>query len=168
MPDWMKDPFHSFMNTFLTKKVAFNYMDDKVAPAKQNIDPQRTAMAIKYNETRGEKNPYDFSRFSGSKSLGNALGAYQVTEGELKTYAPKFLGRSVTSEEYQKDPSLQDMYTQAKVSYLRDKGLNLSQILAAHRGGFSNLNKINDTMSQYKGYVDAGVTAYNQQPWNTK
>lgn len=113
--------------------------------------------AVGNNETGGEKTPYSFYRFSGNKSLGNALGRYQITEGELKTYAKRLLGQTVTSRQFLSTPKLQDKYMDAKIEYLKAKGLSVEEILAAHRGGFSDLSKMADKVKQYKGYVDKAM-----------
>src|SRR4051812_12898140 len=78
--------------------------------------------AIAHNETRGETNPYSFFQPSGNKTLGNALGKYQVTEGELGTYAQRFLGQPVTAAAFLASPPLQDKYVNNKIQYLIDKG----------------------------------------------
>lgn len=164
----MKDPFEGFISKYLTAHAQYDSkLDSKYGPKKDTVDPARTASAIKWNETRGVKDPYAYYRDSGSSALGRALGAYQVTEGELKTYGPILMGQKIDPNQFLKTPSMQDAYAQAKVKYLnQQKGLALPQILAAHRGGFSNLSNINGTISKYQGYVDSGVNAYNTQPWN--
>lgn len=132
-----------------------------VAPPR--VDPQKLATAIRTNETGGEKNPYAFSRPSGSSTLGNANGAYQVTDGELKTYAPRFLGMPVSSQTFLQSPALQDRYIKAKISSLASRGLTPEQIFATHRGGMSDLTAaaLQGITSKYKGYVDAGMLNYN-------
>ena len=52
------------------------------------VNINRLRKALMKNETGGVKtDPYTFSKKSGSKTLGRDLGAYQVTEGELKENA---------------------------------------------------------------------------------
>jgi hypothetical protein len=122
------------------------------------INTANVLNSIKYNETRGEKNPYSYSRYSGSSIAGNALGAYQVTQGELNTYGQKFLGKAVTSQQFLSDPQLQDQYMQAKIQHGLQMGLTLPQIFATHRGGYTHPD---NAMVKYKGYVDSALQEYN-------
>lgn len=132
-------------------------------PKTDSINVPKLQSAIASNETGGEKTPYTFSQPSGDKKLGKALGKYQVTEGELKSYGEKLLGEHITAKEFLASPKLQDQYIQAKIKYLQGKGLTTaSQILAAHRGGFSNLDAIPSKIKQYQDYVDKGLLVYKK------
>ncbi len=120
--------------------------------------------AIKYNESRGEKSPYSFAQPSGSSTLGRALGAYQITEGELKTYAKKYLGFNITPQQFLANPQLQDQYMQSKANSLSSRGLNVQQIMAVHRYGGSDLTpeglaKVSKAAAQY---IQSGMQRYNQ------
>lgn len=123
-----------------------------VTPEKEPT-PDRLIEAVAYNETgvipEGKK--YSFSQPSGNEKLGKALGKYQVTEGELKTYAPRYLGEATTTQEFLSNPELQDQYMQGKIDYLRKQGYSDEEILAIHRGG------INAPKDKYKPYVDKGM-----------
>ncbi len=126
----------------------------QVAPAPAPKAPLTAAIvgAIAYNETRGVKgDPYQFTRPSGSASLGRALGKYQVTEGELKTYARRYLGKSVTPQQFLSDPTIQDRYMSGKVNYFKSQGVGVPDIIAKHRGGQ------NATEADYPDYVKAAV-----------
>ena len=129
---------------------------------KMPIDLEKATSSIKYNETRGEKNPYEFYRFSGDSKLGDALGAYQVTEGELKLYSERFLNKKVTREDFLNSRKLQDDYIKGKVKWLESKGLTIEEILAAHRGGFSDFSKKRDKVKQYAQYVQDGLEQYSK------
>jgi hypothetical protein len=129
----------------------------------KKANPAELIKAIKYNETRGEKSPYTFRQPSGIKKYGDALGAYQIIEAELDTYGKRFLGKKVTADEFMKSKPLQDLYVANKVKYLSEKGLTPEEILAVHRGGMSDLTKegLNKKIKQYAGYVDSGISQYN-------
>lgn len=114
--------------------------------------------AISYNETRGEGDPYAFSRFSGSKDLGDALGKYQITEGELKTYAPRYLGKKIDKKAFLSDPSLQDRYMAGKLQSWRDLGYSDDELFLYHRGG------LNAKPDQYAGYVNAAKKYLTSNP----
>lgn len=152
-----KDIKNVFDNVFTGGKVSYQKENPIDAPDTFNKD--KLLQAIRYNETRGEKDPYSYYRSSGSKVLGRALGAYQVTEGELKTYGKKFLGKDIAADDFLKNPTAQDNYMQAKINHgMNDLKLNPAEILATHRGGYTNPDK---AMVKYKTYVDSGMKAYN-------
>lgn len=96
--------------------------------------------AIAYNETRGVSNPYSFSQPSGSSTIGNALGKYQVTSARLKEKGKQFLGRDIQEKEFLSNPKLQDKFVDAQNAWLRSQGLTDEQILATHRGGWGDLS----------------------------
>lgn len=136
------------------------YQSDK--PDKPSIEVPKLLDAIRNNETRGEKDPYNFSRSSGSTTQGKALGAYQVTEGELKTYADRFLGHDVTPKEFLSSPELQDSYMENKIKWMSEvKKLSIEEIIAAHRGGFGDLTKAGEKVEEYGKYVKAAMDQYN-------
>jgi hypothetical protein len=129
---------------------------------KNDVDVPKLVETIKYNESRGEKNPYGFSQFSGIKKLGKALGAYQITEGELATYAKRYLGKTVTAKEFLANPKLQDEYIKNKVESLAKRGLTVEEILAAHRVGASDLTDegLAKIKKQAEAYIASGMTVY--------
>ncbi len=139
-----------------------SYQADK--PEKPSIEIPKLLEAIKHNETRGEKDPYNFSRSSGSTTQGKALGAYQVTEGELKTYADRFLGHDVTPKEFLSSPELQDSYMENKIKWMTEKGFSIPEIIAAHRGGFGDLTKVSKKVEEYGKYVKSAMDQYNSKP----
>lgn len=113
--------------------------------------------ALAYNETRGIKgNPYSFSQPSGSTTVGNALGKYQVTSARLKEKGQDFLGKPTTDQEFLSNPSLQDKFMDAQNRWLRSKGLTDEQIIATHRAGWGDLSKsyLTKVVNDRSGYVN--------------
>ena len=120
--------------------------------------------AIGTLETGGEKDPYSFSQPSGYKKIGNANGKYQITDAELKAYAPKFLGKEITPQEFLSSPELQDQFMEAKAKHLlEDLKLTPDKALAAHRAGYSNLDILPEKVKEHQGYVDKGLELFNLQ-----
>mgnify|MGYP001574589645 FL=1 len=129
---------------FIKPERGIQYLEEQ-----ENTEPFK--QKISYNETRGvQGDVYSFRQPSGSKTLGDAIGKYQVTEGELKTYAKRYLGRDVGSVEFRLSPNLQEQYMDAKIRYLR-RALHQpdDEILAIHRGG------MNATTTERAGYINA-------------
>lgn len=152
-------PFKSFINNYMTSKMSFN----PAAPKQDTFNSAAVINSIGTNETGGVKSdPYSFMQPSGSKKQGNALGKYQVTEGELSTYGKQF-GVPVDSKTFLSNPGLQDTYMKNKVDYLRSNfNWTPEQIMAAHRGGFGKPDKIQAQMDKHSGYVKAGMNVYNK------
>lgn len=102
------------------------------------IPIDRIREAIAHNETGIIKdNPYAFTQFSGKKALGGALGRYQVTAGELATYAPRFLGRTISPQEFVASPSAQDTYINNKIDFYAKQGHTPQEIADIHRRGIT-------------------------------
>lgn len=102
------------------------------------VDTVKLREAIGKAETRGVKNPYSFKQPSGSSTLGDALGKYQVTVGELKTYATQYLGKQITPEKFLASQQLQDRYMDGKIAALQAKGITPERIAEIHRGGMNS------------------------------
>ncbi len=132
------------------------------APAQspQQVLSQKIRDAIAYNETRGVPNAYSFSRSSGSKAVGRALGKYQVTEGELKTYGPKYLGQNITPEQFLASSTYQDNYMNGKIARLSAQGYTPHQIADIHRAGFTNSGPPGSTTYQNPAYVKSFDDAF--------
>jgi hypothetical protein len=133
------------------------------APAQspQQIQTQKIRDAIAHNETRGVAgDPYAFYRSSGSKAAGRALGKYQVTEGELKTYSGKYLGQNVTPQQFLASPAYQDNYMNGKIARLSAQGYTPHQIADIHRAGFTNSSAPGSTTYQNPAYVKSFNDAY--------
>jgi hypothetical protein len=117
--------------------------------------PTKFLNAIAYNETNTIKEPYSYSKFSGSKAMGDDMGRYQVTEGELKTYGKRYLGYVPTKQEFLSSPELQDEYMTNKYNYLKKEGYSDAEIADIHRRGIKNARpKGNDTY-QSPDYVES-------------
>jgi hypothetical protein len=153
------NPKQTFFQKLLGVKVAQAPTVQDVRPV---IDPAKVREAIAYNETRGvQGDPYLYKRYSGMKNLGDAIGRYQVTEGEIKTYAPKYLGKPVDINEFRKSKSAQDQYMDAKISYYSNKGYTPQQIADIHRAGYKNSSAPGADIYQNKPYVDSFSSVYN-------
>jgi len=74
---------------------------------------------------------------SGSKSLGKDLGKYQVTEGELRSFGKRFLGRIPTPREFLASPELQEKYMDNKIQFLLEEGVPLYGMYSLHTEGMS-------------------------------
>lgn len=128
---------------------------------KPKIDLNKLAEALAHNETRGVKgDPYKFSRPSGDKNLGKALGKYQVTEGDLKTYAQRYIGQPISSKEFLASSTAQDNYIKNKAKYFADKGYSPDQIADIHRSGFTNSGAPGSTTIQNPAYVESFNKVY--------
>lgn len=108
------------------------------APAEPKT-PDHLLAGIAFAETSivPEAERYSFRKHSGSKEMGDDIGKYQVTEGELTSYAPLFLGRSVTADEFAASGDLQEEYMENKIALLREDGLTDEEIAAFHRAGLT-------------------------------
>ena len=147
--------------TMDSKPITYTKEEPKVLPkAKPNVE--NVIKSIKYNESRGEENPYAFSQHSGTSSLGRALGAYQITEGELKTYAKRYLGKAVSAKEFLASEALQDKYIKNRVEELIKRGLSVEDILAVHNKGGSDLTPegLKKVREKAKEYIESGMEIY--------
>lgn len=130
-------------------------------PHPKHVFTQRVREAIAHNETRGVKgDPYIFTKNSGMKSLGRALGRYQITEGELKTYGPKYLGQNVSAEQFLKSRALQDTYMNTKIAKLSEKGYTPQNIADIHFSGYTNSGPPGYTKYQSPAYVESFNKAF--------
>lgn len=121
--------------------------------------------ALAHNETRGVKgDPYAFSQPSGDPAMGQAMGKYQVTEGELKTWGKDFMGAPVDPKQFQADPALQETYMKKKTEALIKAGATPEQIFAMHRGGltgYADPAVRAKKVLQRQGYVDNAMAFMN-------
>jgi len=128
-------------------------------PENQKIEQLTSQIA--HAETRGEKNPYSFSQWSNknlgpASPLGKALGRYQITEARLKEKAKDFLGKTVSSQEFLANPSLQDAFIKAQVAWQKANGLSDEEVLATHRRGWGNMKpeQLKKAVETSKGYIE--------------
>lgn len=117
--------------------------------------------AVAHNETRSVDNPYSYHKFSGNKHLGEDLGKYQVTEGELKAYAQRFLGFTPTTQEFLSSPEMQDIYMKNKYHYYLKQGYTPQQIADIHRKGFTNSSDPGSNKYQSPEYVKSFNSVFN-------
>jgi hypothetical protein len=124
---------------------------------------------IKYMETRGEAakgvgKDYSFYQPSGVKELGDALGAYQITEAKLRENGKRFLGKNVTKDEFLNSPELQDKYIESEIKYLLDSGFKVNSLFSAHRGGWSDLRRsaTEKRNKKYQQYMNEAFQKYNE------
>lgn len=132
--------------------------------ASSKINHSNLLDSIKYLETRGKKNQYSFFQPSSKKnSFGDALGAYQVTEAELRERSKQFMDRDINREEFLSNPKLQDEFMLNKTLFLQSQGFKPEDILASHRGGFSDRSEIAKAkrLQERKQYVKEGMQQFN-------
>lgn len=132
-------------------------------PRKVHTDALLSAIA--HNESRGEKEPYTTTTKARNRKGNFALGKYQVTTDELKTYAERFLGRKVTDKEFKSNPSLQEKYMRNKIAFLFNEGLTPGEILASHRRGLPNWGddeKLTEKRKQSVQYIRDGMEQFIQ------
>jgi hypothetical protein len=68
-------------------------------------------------------------------------GKYQVNVKTLKTYSEKFLGESLTPEQFLKSPDKQEQFMDAEIQHLKDLGVKkYDTFLALHHLGFSDVS----------------------------
>lgn len=158
-----QSPFTNIPNALASFIPSRTYDYTKAPTPAPAVDASKLGNAIAYNETRGVQNPYSFTKYSGDPTIGNANGKYQVTDAELKTYSPKFLGTTTSPQTFLQSPALQDRYIQAKINSLSSRGLTPAQILAVHRGGMSDLTPggLASVTKAYQPYISAGMSQYN-------
>ncbi len=128
---------------------------------KKDTQPTKFLNSIAYNETNTIKEPYSYHKFSGSKELGDDLGKYQVTEGELKTYGKRYLGRVPTKQEFLSSPRLQDEYMTNKYNYLKKEGYSDAEIADIHRKGIKNAQPKGKDTYQSPEYVKSFLEQFN-------
>ena len=124
---------------------------------KKTIDMPRLKKTLAYNETKGipeEKEKYSSSQDSGRVDLGDALGKYRVTEGELETFSKKYLGKKVGKSEFLGNPQLQETYMDNKLADWESKGFTIEDMLLYHRGGLGAKKE------EYPGYISEGLAYY--------
>lgn len=135
-----------------------------VAPTQPAIPIDRVAQSIAHNETGViQDNPYAFKQPSGNKKIGNALGKYQVTEGELKSYAPRYIGQPISSKEFLASTTAQDNYIKGKIKYYTDQGYTPQQVADIHRRGFSKSSAPGSNTYQDPDYVQKFNNTFLQQ-----
>jgi hypothetical protein len=172
------DAFKNFMETEPEKQISPTTKVEKRTPVdkllgrsvvsktdqeeKPEPDPILKGIAFVETNTVPEDQKYSFRKPSGSKSMGDDIGKYQVTEGELASYADVFLGREVSADEFAASPEIQEEYMSKKVKKLRGDGLSDKEIAAFHRAGLTGWGdpKVRaKKLSERQSYADAVIAA---------
>lgn len=143
-------------------------VDNKEITAGKSIKSLLDSIAfVETNTVKGDK--YSYRKPSGNKELGDDLGKYQVTEGELKDYAKLLLGRRITTEEFLASGDIQEEYMNAKVRFLLDEGLSPEEVVALHAQGMTGwgnkevvARKIGDANKNRSNYVINAMNVYNK------
>lgn len=121
----------------------------------------RFKKAVASNETSVVKDKYGFSQPSGVKAQGAAMGKYQTTEGELATYAKRFLpGTFVTSQQFNTNPNLQEQYMTNKAKYYLNLGYTPQNVADIHNGGFTKSGNPGYTNYMKPDYVSKFMAQY--------
>lgn len=155
------EPKKSFIKRLLGVKTAeAPTMEQTQAPG---LDINKIREAIAYAETRGVRGDKSaFSQASGNQRLGDAIGTYQVTEGELNTYGPQYTGSPIDIAQFRNNPTAQEEYINAKIRALAARGNTPQQIADIHRRGVKNSSPAGSTVYQDPGYVDIFNQYYNK------
>ena len=131
------------------------YYGQPQAPQTPQLDREKFLAALASNETGIIKNnPYGYSRSSGYKSLGKALGKYQVTEGELKTHGQRYLGQNITPQQFLASTTAQDKYVLNKADYYMKQGYTPQQVADIHNKGYKNSSAPGQAIYQNPDYVN--------------
>ena len=140
-------------------------------PSQIDVNAMKTAI---YNRETGNRpdipNPYMYSKPSGDKTMGQDLGKYQVTSGELKTYSSRFLnGEQVKDKDFLNSRFLQEQYMNNKIKFLQGQGLSPEEIFASHAQGIPNWGdkkmlqqKIINANKNRSNYVSDSIHEYNK------
>ena len=134
----------------------------KPTPTTPSLDTKKFLAAIAKTETgvvRG--NTALSSQPSGISSLGKARGTYRVTDGELKSYSQRYLGRQVTPQEFQNSKTLQDTYMTNKALYLNKQGYTPQQIADIHNQRIKNSSTPGSNQYQSPDYVKKFSKVYD-------
>lgn len=113
----------------------------------------KTMRGIMSNETRGVQNPYGSSQPSNTPGLGNALGAYRITEADLARLSPKYLNKVVNPREFLANPDLQNTFMKNRITYQLSQGYSPEQIADIHRSGTGNILPPDQYKFQHPEYV---------------
>lgn len=132
-------------------------------PVLPPLDMAKFMAAIAQNETgivKGDR--YKYSKPSGDPKLGRDLGLYQVTEGTLGTYGPRFLGgQKVSGDQFLASSTAQDNFVKNMAEYYNKQGYTAQQIADIHRRGFRKSSDPGSDIYQDPDYVNKFNQIYN-------
>lgn len=147
--------------SFIQRIIGESTVDNRPAHAEQQANLDRIRTGIANNETsvvRGD--PYKSSQNSGVAAYGRALGKYRVTEAELNTYGKRFLGSSISPDDFLNSPSLQDQYINHKANYYLNQGYTPQQFADIHNKGLTNEAAPGASSYQSPNYVNKFNATY--------
>lgn len=139
-------------------------------PIKPKIDIPKFLAAIRSNETSiVPGNPYLSKQFSGVPALGNAIGAYRITEEDFRLKKNRYLPKGTTLAQFQNSPALQDMYMTNQAIAREKEGYTPQQMADFHNKGTGILlttagekHKPGSVVYQNPDYVNKFNINYNK------
>jgi len=161
------NPKENFLNSLMGIKGGLQYnsipatVQPPPAPVVKPVDVLKAREAIAHNESGILKKPYVFSQPSGQANIGSALGRYQVTSAELKSYAKRFLGQPINDKQFLASSTAQDKYMEGKIKYYSGLGYTPENIADIHRRGFTKSGDPGYTTYQDPDYVKKFQARYN-------
>ncbi len=114
-----------------------------VTPKGVKIDPeiQKAKDEVSFRETgvvKGYKYNYEKKHPNGSVDIGK----YQVNDKTLESYSKKFLGKTISKEDFKKSPALQDKFFEEAYKHLKKLGVkNMDTFLAFWHKGWGDVSK---------------------------
>ena len=148
------EPTSRFPFVAKTIKYSSPEVQEEIEKIPDNLIDFKNRIARNETSIIPENEKYSFRQPSGNKSIGDALGKYQITEGELKTYAPRFIGRQVTTDEFLNSPDIQERYLDEKFNFYSKQGYSPSEISWIHRRGITNAYNPGDERFLKDEYVE--------------
>lgn len=138
------------IQSFIQKRTKEQKIKDSIAENETGglvIDKKKNTLAT-------EEEKYLYRRSAGTKDPTNeALGKYQVTSDELKTYSKIYLGRNISSDEFSKDRNAQETYMDNKIKKLSKEKHTPEQVADIHRRGIKNSSPAGSDIYQDPKYV---------------
>lgn len=153
------NPLKQFVDYLSGTTVVDNHGAERQAAAEE-LHKVRRAIASNETSVIPEREKYLSSQSSGVKAFGKAMGKYRVTEAELKSYGPRFLGEAVDSKKFMNEPWLQDRYMTQKIAHYKNLGYTNEQIADIHNKGIKNAGDPGTKTYQSPKYVENFIKAY--------
>jgi hypothetical protein len=103
--------------------------------AQDVLSPERIKSEIAFRESGTSAEPYKTVGVTGD------YGKYQVSLPTLNTWAKKFLGKTVSADEFLNDPLLQEKFMEETIKHLASNGAkSLDAFLILHHRGWGNFS----------------------------
>lgn len=147
--------------TFIQKLLGESTIDNTQTEANKQALVDKIRSSIGTNETSIVKNSYSSTQYSGNPALGNALGKYRVTEGQLKAYGQRYLGQPVTPKAFLGSPSMQDMYMDHMINSHLSQGYTPQQVADIHNQGLTHEAAPGSATYQSPSYVNSFNKTFN-------